>query len=107
DPAGRPLELQRDEALTRLEAHLVAVETLADEEGRPEDRVPANGSSARGVKIRMRASPPRSGGSRNTVSERFSSRAIRCICSSENGCPSGNTPSWLPSSGVSVKTSIT
>src|SRR5262245_26207924 len=40
DAAGRPLELQRDEALTRLEAHVVAVETLADEEGRPEDRVP-------------------------------------------------------------------
>ena len=25
----------------------------------------------------------------------------------ENGCPSVNTPSWFPSSGVSVKTSRT
>ena len=41
---------------------------------------PANGSSLVGVKIRMRASPPSRAGSRNTVSERFSSRARRCIC---------------------------
>src|SRR5262249_34033075 len=40
DPAGRPIELQRDQSVPRLEVHLVPFEVLTDEEGRPEDRVP-------------------------------------------------------------------
>ena len=66
---------------------------------------PANGSSAAGVKMRMRASPPSRLGSSNTVSERFSSRATRGIVASSMPAASEKTASALPSSGVSVKTS--
>ena len=66
---------------------------------------PANGSSAPGVKIRIRASPPCSGGSAKTVSERFSSRASRAIVRSSRPVASVNTARALPSSGLSVKTS--
>ncbi len=68
---------------------------------------PAKGSSLAGVKIRMRACPPLSGGKTNTVSERFISRARTCMVSSSTSRPSVKTASWLPVSGVSVKTSAT
>ena len=68
---------------------------------------PANGSSAEGVKIRIRACASASDGSTKTLSERFSSRPSRCISSSERPRPSVNTATGFPSSGVSVKTSAT
>ena len=68
---------------------------------------PANGSSTAGVKIRIRACPPDSGGSTKTVSDRFSSRASRCISSSSSPRASVKTASGFPASGVSVKTSAT
>ncbi len=61
----------------------------------------------RGVKIRIFASPPDSGALTKTVSERFSSRATRCMSASGTAPPSVNTASGLPSSGLSVKTSAT
>src|SRR5436190_2910627 len=68
---------------------------------------PANGSSFEGVKMRIRAWPPSSGGSTKTVSEKFISRARFCIVSSSTSRPSVNTASWFPVSAVSVKTSAT
>src|SRR3954462_2088269 len=68
---------------------------------------PANGTSAVGGKIRMRACPSPSGGSTKTVSDRFVSRARRCISSSPSPRPSVKTASAFPASGVSVKTSAT
>jgi len=53
------------------------------------------------------ASPPRSGGSTKVDSAKFISRARRCICSAERDRASVKTPSWFPSSGMSVKTSAT
>ena len=50
---------------------------------------PAKGSSLPGVKMRMRASPPSLGASANTVSERFVSRASRCIVASSSAEPEG------------------
>ena len=41
---------------------------------------PAIGSSSPGVKIRIRTSPPRSGGKMNVDSEKAISLAMRCIC---------------------------
>ena len=41
----------------------------------------------------------------NVVSEKFISRAMRCIVSAERSRPSSTTASWLPASGFSVKTS--
>ena len=63
------------------------------------------GQFAGGVKIRSRTSAESSAGRKNTVSDRFSSRAVRCITSAPRSRPSGNTASWLPSSGTAVKTS--
>jgi len=71
----------------------------------PSTGCPAKGSSAAGVNMRMATSPSCSGASTNTVSESFSSRARRCMSSAEIPRASVNTASWLPSSGVSVKTS--
>ena len=68
---------------------------------------PANGSSCAGVKMRMRTCPSPSFGSTNTVSEKFISFASRCISPSGTSRASVKTPSWFPSSGVSVKTSAT
>ena len=68
---------------------------------------PANRSSLLGVKMRIRASPPASGGSTKTVSDRFSSRASGCISSAGTSSPEVNTASGLPSSGRSAKTSST
>ena len=67
---------------------------------------PANGSSTAGVKIRMRTSAVGSvGGRTKTVSESFVSRASSCISSTVRSRASVKTASWLPVSGVSVKTS--
>ena len=64
------------------------------------------GSSAPGVKMRMRTSVPgTSAGSRNVLSEKFISRVMVCICAVDSPRPSGNTASWLPSNLRSVKTS--
>ena len=69
---------------------------------------PAKGSSAAGVKMRMRTSAPSAcGGSTKTVSDRFVSRASRCIVSESRSRASVKTASWLPASAVSVKTSTT
>jgi hypothetical protein len=59
------------------------------------------------VKIRIRACPPASAGSTNTVSDRFISRARFCIVASSTSRPSVKTASWFPVSGVSVNTSQT
>jgi hypothetical protein len=45
------------------------------------------------------------GGNTNTVSERFSSRAIACIIPGPSVPASGKTASWLPPNIRSVKTS--
>ncbi len=45
---------------------------------------PAIGSSSPGVKMRIRTSPPRSGGKMNVVSEKAISLAMRCIWSVVN-----------------------
>ena len=66
---------------------------------------PAIGSSSPGVKMRIRTSPPPSGGKMNVDSEKFISWAMRCICAVSSRAGSGNTASWLPSKGRSVKTS--
>ena len=71
----------------------------------PSTGCPAKVSSSAGVKIRTRTSAGCSAGRKNTVSDRFSSRAVRCITSTPRPRPSGNTASGLPSSGVAVKTS--
>jgi hypothetical protein len=68
---------------------------------------PAKRSSVAGVKIRIRACPPCSGGSTNTVSEKFISRASGWSISSGISRASVKTASWLPSRGLSVKTSAT
>ena len=68
---------------------------------------PANGISARGLKIRIRAVPPASAGSTNTVSEKPISSASACMVSSASPRASVKTASWLPCRGVSVKTSAT
>ena len=62
---------------------------------------PANGISTVGVKMRMRASAssPSSGGSTNTVSDRLSSRAARCIVSPLSPAASVKTATGLPCSG--------
>src|SRR5437763_7704986 len=75
----------------------------------PSTGCPANGSSTHGVKIRMRASACEASdaGSTKTVSERFSSRAARCISSGSSPDPSRNTATGLPYSGSSVNTSTT
>ena len=67
---------------------------------------PAMGSSAPGVKMRMRTSVPGvSAGSRNVLSEKFISRAMVCIWAWVSPRPSGNTASWLPSNLRFVNTS--
>ena len=55
---------------------------------------PAIGNSSPGVKIRTRASVPGvSAANTNVVSEKFISRAIRCIVSASSPAASGNTAS--------------
>src|SRR5439155_5536670 len=67
---------------------------------------PANGISECGVKMRTRAAwAGFSGGSTNVVSEKFISRAIRCMSRTDRSLPSRTTANWLPASGFSVKTS--
>src|SRR5512134_1624981 len=68
---------------------------------------PAKGSSAAGVKIRMRAVPPPSAGRTNVVSEKPISRASACIVSASSSRASVKTASWFPASARSVKTSTT
>ncbi len=69
---------------------------------------PANGSSAAGVKMRMRTSASAArAGRTNTVSENAISFASACMVASSRSRASVNTASWFPSSGVSVKTSAT
>ena len=66
---------------------------------------PAKGSSVAGVKIRTRAPPRPRRGSTNTVSDRLSSRAARCMSSPLEAGAVVNTATGLPSSGTSVNTS--
>src|SRR5205823_8686699 len=67
---------------------------------------PAKGSSLNGVKMRTRAAcVGSSGGRTKVVSEKFISRAMRCMVSAERSRPSSTTASWLPASGFSVNTS--
>src|SRR5262249_38668811 len=67
---------------------------------------PAKGTSRAGVKMRRAAAPSAvAGGRRNTVSERFISRAICCMRSSSSPRPSRNTASGLPPNTRSVNTS--
>ena len=55
--------------------------------------------------MRIRAVPPASAGSMKTVSEKPISSASACIVSASSPRASVKTASWLPVSGVSVKTS--
>ena len=67
---------------------------------------PANGNSARGVKMRTCAVWAGScGGSTNVVSARLNSPAMACICAPVSALPSGTTASGLPLNFRSVKTS--
>ena len=67
---------------------------------------PANGSSALGVKMRMRrVCCDDSGGRTKTVSEKLNSRAALCIWTVVRFRPSERTASWLPPKMRSVKTS--
>ena len=69
---------------------------------------PANGSSSWGVKMRTFAACARSSGGRmKVVSEKFISRAMRCMAFADRSWPSRTTASWLPASALSVKTSTT
>jgi hypothetical protein len=69
---------------------------------------PANGSSTSGVKMRSRyVAASVVGGSTNTVSDRWNSRAIACICSPDSACAPNTTASGLPVNGRSVNTSTT
>ena len=58
------------------------------------------------MRIRTSASGD-DGGSTKTVSEKFISRASDCMSSLVRSRASVKTASWLPVSGVSVKTSAT
>lgn len=67
---------------------------------------PANGSSTAGVKMRSFRVPASVwAGSTKTVSDRFNSAAMRCICPVERPWPSGKTASGLPPNTRSVNTS--
>ena len=67
---------------------------------------PAIGISLNGVKMRIRMSVSgRSFGRMNVLSEKFISRAMACMCAVSSPRASVNTASWLPSSGLAVKTS--
>src|SRR5215472_165509 len=67
---------------------------------------PANGNSARGVKMRTCAVCARScGGSTKVVSARLNSPAIACICVPVSAVASGTTANGLPPNLRSVKTS--
>ena len=60
------------------------------------------------MKIRIRTSASAAcGGSTNTVSENAISFASACIVGVSRSRASVKTASWLPASGVSVKTSAT
>ena len=65
---------------------------------------PAKGSSCAGVKMRTSARSS-SSASTNVVSERFISRAMSCICSTERCAQPRTTASGLPASGRSANTS--
>ena len=71
----------------------------------PDDRRTA--SRGRGLKIRTRACLPSSAGSTKVVSEKPTSSASACMVSCIEPRASVKTASWLPASGVSVKTSTT
>src|ERR1700692_2965737 len=67
---------------------------------------PANGISARGVKMRTRAvCSGACGGSTKVVSARLNSAAIACIRSADRPVASGKTASGLPPNCRSVNTS--
>ena len=67
---------------------------------------PAIGISFIGVKMRMRMSvSDRSAGRMNVLSEKFISRASRCILAVSSPRASVKTASWLPSSASPVNTS--
>jgi hypothetical protein len=67
---------------------------------------PANGNSARGVKMRTSAVCAGScGGSTKVVSARLNSPAMACICALVSPVASGTTASGLPPNLRSVKTS--
>ena len=68
---------------------------------------PANGISWSGLKIRIRAVPPCSGGRTKAVSEKPISSASACIVVSSSPRASVKTASGFPVSGSTVKTSAT
>lgn len=69
---------------------------------------PAKATSCLGVKMRNRATQSgRVAGRTNTVSDRFSSRAMFCIMPSSSAFASINTASGFPSRGRWLKTSTT
>jgi hypothetical protein len=63
------LERDRHDTGARLELDLPELHRSGEHVRRAEDGCPANGSSVAGVKMRIRACPPASGGRTNTVSE--------------------------------------
>ena len=86
------------------EPHLEAarspsVHGAADDPGRAAHRVAGEGQLHARREDAHAASPSASAGSTKTVSERFISCAMRCICSDESARASVKTASALPSSG--------
>ena len=106
---ARAFALERDWNHTGLglEPDLCELERAPRTNAEPRTGCPAKGSSTSGVKIRIRACPPDSGGSTKTVSEKFISRASFNIVSSSTPRPSVKTASWFPVKASSVKTSAT
>ena len=75
--------------------------------GGAENRGDRRTASSSGLKIRTRAVPPCSAGSTKVDSEKPTSFASACMTAESIARASVNTASWLPVSGVSVKTSTT
>lgn len=66
----------------------------------PSNGCPAKGSSFTGVKIRTWWSPPCLGVRTKVLSERFISRAMRCICSPDRSSAPKKTATGLPVRGL-------
>ena len=106
DPRAFALELDRHDARARLDPQHDRLHRPAEHERRAERRVPGE----RQLGLRREDADPHVGAlglrrSTKTVSDRFVSRASACIVSESRSRASVKTASWLPASGVSVKTS--
>ena len=91
---------------TNREAPSGAIPCAASTHAVPTVGCPAKGNSRAGVKIRSAATQSgRDGGKRNTVSDKFISRAIFCMTASSSPRASRSTASGLPANTRSVNTS--